>query len=96
MTNDGTRKLEGFRAPTNVKIALLWTSLMFLYIYNDYFSMYTHGTIEDMAEARPHWMTAQLISQAASVIQSTKAQSRGRDGPRPGQYPCCCEHRIQQ
>jgi hypothetical protein len=52
MTDDGTRKLEGFRAPTSVKIALLWTSLMFLYIYNDYFSMYTHGTIEDMVAGR--------------------------------------------
>jgi DNA-binding CsgD family transcriptional regulator len=29
-------------------LALLWVSLMFLYIYNDYFSLYTPGTIADM------------------------------------------------
>jgi hypothetical protein len=30
----------------------MWASLMFLYIYNDYFSMYTPGTIEDMTAGR--------------------------------------------
>jgi hypothetical protein len=43
-------KLSAFNAPTNIKIALLWASLMFLYIYNDYFAMYTPGTIDDMAK----------------------------------------------
>ena len=42
--------LEDFKAPTNIKIALLWASVMFLYIYNDYFSMYTPGTIDGMAK----------------------------------------------
>jgi hypothetical protein len=44
--------LEEFRAPTKVKLALLWTSLMFLYIYNDYFSLYTPGTIAGMIAGR--------------------------------------------
>lgn len=52
MSSDAKRKLEDFRAPTNIKLALLWASLMFLYIYNDYFSMYTHGTLDDMAAGR--------------------------------------------
>ena len=43
-------ELEDFKAPTNIKIALLWASVMFLYIYNDYFSMYTPGTIDGMAK----------------------------------------------
>jgi hypothetical protein len=46
------KTLEEFRAPTKVKLALLWTSLMFLYIYNDYFSLYTPGTIAEMAAGR--------------------------------------------
>jgi len=44
--------LEDFRAPTKVNLALLWVSLMFLYIYNDYFSLYTPGTIADMTAGR--------------------------------------------
>ena len=36
--------------PTGLKLSLLWASLMFLYIYNDYFSMYTPGTIDGMAK----------------------------------------------
>jgi hypothetical protein len=46
------KTLEQFRAPTQVKLALLWVSLMFLYIYNDYFSLYTPGTIADMTAGR--------------------------------------------
>ncbi len=48
-----TRKpLEEFDVPIKVKLALLWVSLMFLYIYNDYFSLYTPGTIAAMAAGR--------------------------------------------
>jgi hypothetical protein len=51
--NQNTKKaLEDFRAPTNLKLALLWVSLMFLYIYNDYFSLYMPGTIADMTAGR--------------------------------------------
>ncbi len=44
--------LEDYRPPTNITLALLWASLMFLYIYNDYFSLYTAGTIDSMAKGR--------------------------------------------
>ena len=50
MTNNVHGKLEDFKTPTNIKLALLWASVMFLYIYNDYFSMYTPGTIDSMAK----------------------------------------------
>lgn len=46
------RTLEKFNAPASVKIALLWASLMHLYIYNDYFSMYLPGTVDDMMAGR--------------------------------------------
>jgi hypothetical protein len=52
MSQHTNKALEEFRAPTKVKLALLWTSLMFLYIYNDYFSLYTPGTIADMTAGR--------------------------------------------
>jgi hypothetical protein len=39
-------------APTAIKLALLWTSVMFLYIYNDYFMLYMPGEIEGMQAGR--------------------------------------------
>ncbi len=33
-------------------MSLLWTSMMFLYVYNDYISMYAPDTIEMMREGR--------------------------------------------
>lgn len=44
-----TRKLEEFRAPTKLKLSALWTSLMFLYVYGDYFNMYSPGKLAKMA-----------------------------------------------
>lgn len=43
------RKLEVSRTPVEVKLAALWTSLMFLYLYGDYFNMYSPGKLEKMA-----------------------------------------------
>lgn len=39
-------------ATTAIKLALMWTSLMFLYIYNDYFMLYMPEQIEGMAAGR--------------------------------------------
>ncbi len=33
-----------------IKIAALWTSIMFLYIYNDFFTLFKPGSIEDMQQ----------------------------------------------
>jgi len=44
--------LHRFRAPTGITLALAWASLMFLYIYNDYFSMYLPGVITNMSSGR--------------------------------------------
>lgn len=45
-------KLEDYRAPAKLKLATLWTSLMFLYVYGDYFNMYMPGKIESMAAGK--------------------------------------------
>ena len=50
--NDGRRELENPRVPTKLKLSLLWASLMFLYIYNDYFMLYVPHTIEEMSKGR--------------------------------------------
>lgn len=41
-----------FRLPTALAISLLWATLLGLYIYNDYFSLYLPGTIEGMKAGR--------------------------------------------
>lgn len=40
--------LEEYRAPTKIKLAALWTSTMFCYVYGDYFGLYVAGTLTDM------------------------------------------------
>lgn len=42
--------LQRFDAPPQLKLALLWIAVMFLYIYNDYFNMYLPGAIEGMMD----------------------------------------------
>lgn len=43
------RPLEDFRPPVKLLLSALWASLMFLYIYGDYFNLYTPGKLEKMA-----------------------------------------------
>jgi hypothetical protein len=44
--------LEQTPVGTDVKLSLLWASLMFLFVYNDYFSLFTPGTVDMMQEGR--------------------------------------------
>lgn len=39
---------EDIKVNVKIKIALLWTSFMFLYIYVDYFHLYMPGSLKDM------------------------------------------------
>ena len=52
MNGSTKRTLEAFQPPTCIKLALLWATLMFLFIYNDYFSLYLPGTITSMSAGR--------------------------------------------
>jgi hypothetical protein len=40
--------LENTHIPVQLKLAAAWTSLMFLYIYVDYFALYKPGFIDDL------------------------------------------------
>ncbi len=44
--------LEDIKVSLNLKLAMLWTSLMFLYIYVDYFHLYMTGMIEDLLKGK--------------------------------------------
>ena len=41
-------ELEDIKVSLKLKLAALWTSFMFLYIYVDYFHLYMPGALEDM------------------------------------------------
>jgi hypothetical protein len=44
--------LEDMKVSLKLKLAALWTSLMFLIIYLDYFALYMPGIIEDVLKGR--------------------------------------------
>ena len=46
------KSLENYNINVKVKLALLWTSLMFLYIYADYFELMTPGKLEKMMQLK--------------------------------------------
>ena len=45
-----TSMLDDRKVNVKVKLALLWVALMFLYIYNDIFSMYQPGHVTELFE----------------------------------------------
>ncbi|MFH6994364.1 DUF6326 family protein [Flavobacterium sp. FlaQc-48] len=42
-----TGDFEDFKINTKIKLSALWTSVMFCYIYGDYFSLYVPGKVKD-------------------------------------------------
>jgi hypothetical protein len=60
--------LEDLRMPVRAKLAAAWTSLMFLYIYVDYFQLYKPGYLDDILAGRVHEFD---ISQTFVVIGVT-------------------------
>lgn len=46
--NTQQKELEDIKVNVKVKLAALWSSFMFLYIYVDYFHLYMTGTLKDM------------------------------------------------
>jgi hypothetical protein len=44
--------LEDIKAPLKIKLASLWTSLMFLIIYIDYFHLYMPSMIDDIQKGK--------------------------------------------
>lgn len=59
--------LEDVRVPTRYKLAALWTSVMFCYIYVDYFELYVPGKLQGML----HGMMAPLGPVTQGVLLGT-------------------------
>lgn len=47
-----TSTLEDIQVPVKLKLAGLWTSLMFCYIYGDYFGLFQAGNLQDMLQGK--------------------------------------------
>lgn len=54
MTTQKTQqnKMEDIQVSVKLKLAALWTSLMFLIIYIDYFALYMPGKVTDILQGR--------------------------------------------
>ena len=52
MDQKSRNSLQSFQLPRPLRLSLLWASMMFLYVYNDYISMYQPETIAMMREGR--------------------------------------------
>jgi hypothetical protein len=50
MNNQNT--LEDIKVNVKLKIAALWASFMFLYIYVDYFHLYMPGMVNDILQGK--------------------------------------------
>jgi hypothetical protein len=46
------KKLEDKNVDVKLKLAMLWTSFMFLYIYVDYFALYMPGKIDNIIKGK--------------------------------------------
>ncbi len=46
------KTLEDIKASLELKLATLWASFMFLYIYVDYFALYMPGKIDDILKGK--------------------------------------------
>jgi hypothetical protein len=64
--------LEDLKVPVRLKLAALWTSLMFLYIYGDYFGLYQPGNLQGMLQGKmgPLGPTTQGVLLGTSLLMA--------------------------
>jgi len=67
--------LQDYRPPVKIRLALLWASLMFLYIYNDYFTLFLPNVITHMSAGQmgPLGAISQPLMIGVSLLLSIPA-----------------------
>ncbi|HKT42685.1 MAG TPA: DUF6326 family protein [Rhodanobacteraceae bacterium] len=67
-----SRTLQGFTPPIQLKLAMLWASVVFCYIYGDYFGLYVPGTLQSMLDGRmgPLGPTTQNVLLGTTVLMA--------------------------
>ena len=70
MNKSDKRVLEDFRINVKLKLASLWTAVMFCYIYADYFGLFVPGRLQHMLEGKmvPLGPTTQGVLLGTSVM----------------------------
>lgn len=63
--------LEDIKINVRLKLALLWTSFMFLYIYVDYLHLYMPNSLEDMLAGRVFLFDVTQVFLLASLASVT-------------------------
>lgn len=68
----GRATLEDLKVPVRIKLAGLWASLMFCYVYGDYFGLYQPGTLQSMLAGKmgPLGPTTQGVLLGTSVLMA--------------------------
>ena len=59
---------EAVRIPVQLKLSALWASLMFLYIYADFLSLYRPGQMEEMMAGRMGPLPVTQVSVLAAAV----------------------------
>lgn len=64
------KSLEDIKVNVKIKISALWVAIMALYIYNDFFSLYKPGSIEEMLQGNmgPFPVTQMALFSAALLM----------------------------
>lgn len=62
--------LDDVKIHVRFKLAALWSSLVFCYIYGDYFGLYTPGTLQEMLQGRmgPLGQVTQMVLLGTSLM----------------------------
>ncbi|MFN8248017.1 MAG: DUF6326 family protein [Ferruginibacter sp.] len=61
-------QLEDFKVNTRIKLSALWTSVMFCYIYGDYFELYVPGKVEGLFNGQNMLDTPVKLFTAAFIL----------------------------
>jgi hypothetical protein len=67
--------LEDFQVPVKVKLSALWASVMFCYVYGDYFGLYRPGQLQSMLAGKmePLGPTTQGVLLGTSLMMAIPA-----------------------
>ena len=63
-----TNRFEDFKINVRIKLAVLWTSVMFCYIYEDYFELYVPKRVERIISGESLLNTPQKLFAASWVL----------------------------
>lgn len=49
-SKSNSKMLEDAKVPVKIKLSALWVSVMFCYVYGDYFGLYKPGSLQEMID----------------------------------------------